>query len=100
MAPVVFLNGCHTLDTDPASWLTFVEAFSAFSAAGVVGTEIMIEQGMANEIGERFWERLLAGEAVGPALHKVRMTMLRKNNVLGLAYTAYCSAELRLRNAS
>ncbi|MHC8419064.1 hypothetical protein ACH121_04440 [Streptomyces sp. NB004] len=100
VAPVVFLNGCHTLDTDPASWLTFVEAFSAFSAAGVVGTEIMIEQGMANEIGERFWERLLAGEAVGPALHKVRMTMLRKNNVLGLAYTAYCSAELRLRNVS
>ncbi|NED81153.1 hypothetical protein G3I76_13785 [Streptomyces sp. SID11233] len=100
VAPLVFLNGCHTLDSDPASWLTFVEAFSAFSAAGVVGTEIMIEQGLANEIGEQFWEQLLLGEAVGPALHKVRMTLLRKGNALGLAYTAYCSAALRLRVAA
>ncbi|MES4889608.1 CHAT domain-containing protein [Streptomyces sp. NPDC096012] len=98
-APLVFLNGCHTVDSDPASWLTLVEAFSGFSASGVVGTEISVDQELANEIGERFWALLLAGEAVGPALHRVRMALLRKGNALGLAYTAYCSAALRLRAA-
>ncbi|MFI9113920.1 CHAT domain-containing protein [Streptomyces venezuelae] len=97
LAPLVFLNGCHTADRDPASWLGFVDTFTELHASGVIGTEITVQQALAGECAELFWESLLAGQEVGPALHRVRMELLRKGNVLGLAYTAYCSAALRLR---
>ncbi|WP_369147857.1 CHAT domain-containing protein [Streptomyces sp. R44] len=97
LAPLVFLNGCHTADRDPASWLGFVDTFTELHASGVIGTEITVDQALASEFAELFWEALLAGQEVGPALHGVRMRLLRKGNVLGLAYTAYCSAALRLR---
>ncbi|MFB6784167.1 CHAT domain-containing protein [Streptomyces sp. NPDC056352] len=98
IAPLVFLNGCHTADHDPGAWLGFVDTFAGLHASGVIGTEITVHQALAGEFAERFWELLLAGEEVGAALHRVRMELLRKGNVLGLAYTAYCSAALRLRN--
>lgn len=97
-APLVFLNGCHTADHDPSAWLGFVDTFTGLHASGVIGTEITVDQGLASEFAEGFWKLLLAGEEVGPALHRVRMELLRKGNVLGLAYTAYCSAALRLRS--
>ncbi|WP_055602220.1 CHAT domain-containing protein [Streptomyces aureus] len=100
VAPLVFLNGCHTADHDARSWLPFVTAFAGLQAAGVVGTEITVEQGLAGRFAERFWELLLAGRDVGSALHQVRMELLAQGNVLGLAYTAYCSAALRLSFAS
>ncbi|WP_245234702.1 CHAT domain-containing protein [Streptomyces flavochromogenes] len=100
VAPLVFLNGCHTADHDARSWLPFVTAFAGLQAAGVVGTEITVEQGLAGRFAERFWELLLAGHDVGSALHQVRMELLGQGNVLGLAYTAYCSAALRLSFAS
>ncbi|WP_333774499.1 CHAT domain-containing protein [Streptomyces sp. IBSBF 3136] len=95
--PLIFLNGCHTADIDPTTWLGFVDAFSGLYASGTVGTEISVEQALATEVAERFWQHFLAGENVGTALHRVRTGLLRKGNVLGLAYTAYCSNSLRLR---
>ncbi|WP_329286143.1 CHAT domain-containing protein [Streptomyces sp. NBC_00691] len=100
VAPLVFLNGCHTADHDARSWLPFVTAFAGLQASGVIGTEITVEQGLAGRFAERFWELLLAGSDVGRALHQVRMELLGQGNVLGLAYTAYCSAALRLSSAS
>lgn len=95
--PLVFLNGCHTVDRVPSTWLSYVDVFTVLDAAGVVGTEISVSQSLANEVAERFWGRFLGGETVGQALHQTRLDLLRKGNVLGLAYTAYCSNELRLR---
>lgn len=95
--PLVFMNGCHTADIDPMTWLGFVDAFSGLYAAGTVGTEIAVEQALATEVAEEFWRHFVAGEGVGTALHRVRMALLGKGNVLGLAYTAYCSNSLRLR---
>nr|WSZ13514.1 CHAT domain-containing protein [Streptomyces canus] len=95
--PLVFLNGCHTTDIDPATWLGFVDAFSGLYASGTVGTEIAVEQAFATEVAEGFWRHFVSGASVGTALHRVRMALLRKGNVLGLAYTAYCSNSLRLR---
>lgn len=95
--PLVFLNGCHTADIDPTTWLGFVDAFSGLYASGTVGTEIAVEQAFATEVAEKFWRHFVAGESVGTALHRVRTALLRKGNVLGLAYTAYCSNSLRLR---
>ncbi|MEU2234495.1 CHAT domain-containing protein [Streptomyces vietnamensis] len=98
LAPLVFLNGCHTADRDPSSWLGFVDTFTELHASGVIGTEITMDQALAGEFAERFWAALLDGEEVGAAMHRVRIELLRKGNVLGLAYTAYCSAALRLRS--
>ncbi|MDF9811474.1 CHAT domain-containing protein [Streptomyces sp. SPB162] len=96
-SPLVFLNGCHTANSEPATWLSFVDAFSGLAAAGVIGTEISVEQALAAEVAERFWQYFLDSQPVGDALHRVRMELLRKGNVLGLAYTAYCSNGLRMR---
>lgn len=98
-APLVFLNGCHTADDTPSTWLSFVDVFCDLSASGVVGTEISVSQRFANEVAQLFWSRFLDGATVGTALRQVRTELLRKGNLLGLAYTAYCSAELQLAKA-
>ncbi|MGW0084116.1 CHAT domain-containing protein [Streptomyces sp. NPDC003393] len=95
-APLVFLNGCHTTDDTPGTWLTFVDVFSSLGASGVIGTEISVGQNFAGEVAQSFWRHFLAGLTVGESLHRVRAELLCKGNLLGLAYTAYCCADLRL----
>ncbi|WP_316742920.1 CHAT domain-containing protein [Streptomyces sp. MK7] len=95
-APLVFLNGCHTTDDTPGTWLTFVDVFSSLGASGVIGTEISVGQNFAGEVAQSFWRHFLAGLTVGESLHRVRAELLGKGNLLGLAYTAYCCADLRL----
>ncbi|MER6069548.1 CHAT domain-containing protein [Streptomyces sp. NPDC001817] len=95
-APLVFLNGCHTTDDTPGTWLTFVDVFSNLGASGVIGTEISVGQNFASEVAQSFWRHFLEGLTVGESLHRVRAELLGKGNLLGLAYTAYCCADLRL----
>ncbi|MGW0750223.1 CHAT domain-containing protein [Streptomyces sp. NPDC002587] len=95
-APLVFLNGCHTADDTPGTWLTFVDVFSSLGASGVIGTEISVGQNFAGEVAQSFWRHFLEGLTVGESLHRVRAELLGKGNLLGLAYTAYCCADLRL----
>jgi hypothetical protein len=76
--------------------LSFVDSFSAACAAGVIGTEIALEQRLASEVAERFFAHFRANEGVGDAMQATRIELLRKGNLLGLAYTPYCSAALRL----
>ncbi|MFJ9740657.1 CHAT domain-containing protein [Streptomyces sp. NPDC101166] len=96
-SPLVFLNGCHTVDSGPATWLSYADAFTDLHASGVVGTEISVAQTLASEVAELFWQALLEGRSVGSALHSARTALLGKGNLLGLAYTAYCSSSLTLR---
>jgi len=96
-APLVFINGCHTADTTPQSLVNFVDTFSAsLNAAGVIGTEITLHQLVANEVGQTFLNTFQRGVTVGRALRQARGELLRKGNLLGLVYTAYCSADLQL----
>jgi hypothetical protein len=62
----------------------------------VVGTEIPIHEYLANTFGEFFLTRLLRGEPVGRIIHDFRLELLRKRNVLGLAYVPYCYADLHI----
>jgi hypothetical protein len=96
--PLVFLNGCHTTDLLPQTPVNFVDTFSQVGASGVVGTEISLVQGMASEAGEVFFGHLAGTPqmGVGEALRRTRVHFLGKGNMLGLAYTAYCHAELAL----
>jgi hypothetical protein len=96
--PLIVLNGCHTAELTTATLSSFVDAFAnRAGAAGVIGTEITIEQGMAGWAIEQLLRLLVDGASAGQALRALRWQMINRGNVLGLAYTLYCVAGLRLR---
>ncbi|MBO3752521.1 hypothetical protein J5X84_41240 [Streptosporangiaceae bacterium NEAU-GS5] len=97
-SPLVFINSCHSVEITPGSLTQFVDAFSGIYAAGVIGVETVVTQSLASTIAERFWVSFGAGRTVGEALTDVKLTLLGEGSLLGLAYTAYCSANLRLAN--
>ena len=99
-APLVFINGCHTVDITPRTLVQFVDAFADVYAAGVIGTEITLHQRVAGEAAERLWRGLAVGDPVGVAMRAMRLGLLTKGNLMGLAYTAYCSADLFLNDAA
>jgi hypothetical protein len=94
----VILNGCHTTEATSGTLNTFVSAFADHAAAsGVVGTEIIMEQGLAGWAMELMLAALARGATVGNAIREVRWAMLRRGNIMGFAYTPYCLADLALR---
>ncbi|GAB2553495.1 Hsp70 family protein [Nocardia heshunensis] len=96
--PLVFVNGCHTLDVTPDSVTDLVAGFSRIGASGVIGTETTVHQNLAAEAGEIFWRAIVLDQSsAGESLRKLRHSLLAKGNLLGLAYTAYCATELRIR---
>jgi hypothetical protein len=95
-SPLVFINGCRTAGITLDSWLDFVSAFVQMYASGVIGTEIPIRETLARKAAEHIWSSLNQRSTVGEALHSLRIHLLRDNNLLGLAYSAYCSAHLRM----
>ncbi|MFD3480488.1 hypothetical protein [Streptomyces sp. NPDC058695] len=95
--PLIILNGCHTLELTPQSPVNFVDGFSTAHASGVIGTEITVIQSLAGEVTERILRHFAVGDiGMGEAVRRMRHDLLAKGNLLGLAYTAYCSADLRL----
>ncbi|MGW3060197.1 hypothetical protein ACWC98_30275 [Streptomyces goshikiensis] len=97
-APLVVINGCHTAEISPEALVSFVDAFTHASSAGVIGTEVMLHQKVAAEAAERFFGHFADPEGLdaGEAIRRMRLDLLGKGNVMGLAYTPYCSAELHL----
>jgi hypothetical protein len=95
-SPLVFINGCHTAELSPELLTNFVDTFSMVRAGGVIGTEIAVDQALAAEVAETFFRSFARNETVGKAIRLTRLELLRKGNLLGLCYTPYCLAELRL----
>lgn len=94
--PLVFMNGCHTID--PMGALNFIEPLVQLSrCAGVIGTEITIYEEMATVFAEEFFRRFLGGEAVGMAVRNARLKLLEEGNPLGLVYIPYAIAGLSLK---
>jgi hypothetical protein len=94
--PLVFINGCHTVDLSPDDLLNFVTVFAWCSAAGVIGTEIAIPESLAREFGRGFIAKFAKGETVGSIFEELRLSLLTKWNVLGLCYTSYCHGNLHM----
>jgi hypothetical protein len=93
--PLVFMNGCHTVD--PLAALDFIEPLVRLSkCAGVIGTEITLYEEMAKTFGEEFFRRFVGGETVGMAVRNARLKLLKEWNPLGLVYIPYVIAGLRL----
>jgi CHAT domain-containing protein len=95
--PLVVLNGCHTGERLPETLTDFASAFvESTGAAGVLATEVAMERRLACYLMDVFVAAWGEGRGVGAALRSMRWEMLRRGNVMGLAYSPYCDADLRL----
>jgi len=96
--PLVVINGCHTVETLSGSLSDFVVAFTSWAGgAGVIGTEVTVDQSIAAWAMELFLDAVRT-RPVGEALRTTRWAMFGRGNVMGLAYTPYCLATLVLRD--
>jgi hypothetical protein len=95
--PLVVLNGCHTGERLPETLTDFAAAFvQSTGAAGVLATEVTMEQRLAAYAMSAFVAAWGEGVGVGAALRRMRWHLLSRGNVMGLAYSPYCDADLRL----
>jgi hypothetical protein len=94
--PFVFINGCRTVGVGPDDLLSFNKVFAKAQASGLLGTEIAVPEQLAQDVAGGFFRRFAGGMAVGEAVRQVRLDLLVRCNPLGLAYTPYCMAALRL----
>jgi hypothetical protein len=98
--PLVFLNGCRTAGFRPDALSPFISRLvEDRQASGVMGTEIPVFEPLAAELALLFFERFLGGQSAGDALLEARRILLSRRNPLGLVYTLYAAADLRLRPA-
>lgn len=94
--PLVFINGCHTVEFTPEALSNFLPEFGAAGASGIIGTEVTVFEPLAVEFGQGLIQAFLNGEPMGKAVQRLRWGLLLKRNVLGLVYTPYCYADLKL----
>jgi hypothetical protein len=95
--PLIFINACHSLGISPDTLVSYLDAFvGAAHAAGVIGTEVRVNQQLAMDVATRFFEQFFRGETVGDALHAIRLDLLAHGNLFGLVYTPYCWTDLRI----
>ena len=96
--PLIFINACHSVDIEPDSLVSLLRSFvGRAGAAGVIGTEVRVNQSLAIKVAEIFFDEFVnKGTAVSQALHKIQLHFLSKGNLFGLMYTPYCSADLKL----
>ena len=57
--PLIFINACHSIDINPDSLVTYLDAFIGTGhASGVIGTEVRVDQTLAMEAAKEFFEIL------------------------------------------
>jgi hypothetical protein len=98
-APLVFLNMCESAQVLPSLSGGFIPFFIQRGARGVIGTECPMTSTFAHPFAQEFFQRLLKGQAVGDILWQLRREFLDKGNPLGFAYTLYCDADTKLKDA-
>jgi HEAT repeat protein len=94
--PVVFLNMCESVQITPSLSDSFVHFFLDRGACTVIGTECPMTVEFARPFAESFITGVLEGQPVGKALLAARRQFLERLNPLGLAYTLYGSAMVRV----
>jgi hypothetical protein len=102
MRPLVFLNGCGTTVITPQGMHDLVSTLQQeCGAAGVVGTEITVFENTAVMFAEAFHQAFVVErQDIGEATRRARLRLLGEGNPLGLVYTPFASAGLRLVPAS
>lgn len=96
---LVFLNMCESAQVLPSLSGGFIPFFIQRGVRGVIGTECPITSTFAHPFSQAFFRRFLRGQAVGHIFWELRREFLEQGNPLGLAYTLYCDANLKLKEA-
>ena len=95
--PLVLLNGCSTVAPGADHAFPLTPRLLWAGAAGVVGTEVDVREGLACRFADTLLPALLGdGHTVGWAMTAARRAVLRDGSALGLAYTALAPADLNL----
>jgi len=96
--PLVFINGCRSLGLEPKQAIEFVSGFIQVArAAAVVGTEITVFEPLAQAFAEDCLKRFLVGsKTLGESVRNARLALLKALNPLGLVYTPFAVANLRM----
>ena len=97
--PLIFVNGCHTVNVEPENAVDLVSGFiETAGASAVVGTEITVFEQLATEFGESFLsEFLVQRNELGRTIRNARLRLLSNSlNPLGLAYVPFGLADLRI----
>jgi hypothetical protein len=100
--PLVFLNMCQGAQIDSPFYRAFAETFLAKDASAVIGPETDMPAIFAGQFACRFLDRFFAGGqfTVGSILFDLRRNFVDQfNNPLGLLYSLYRGADVRLENA-
>jgi hypothetical protein len=91
------MNGCSSIGFSPYAPSTFIKQFiQGRKAAAVIGTEVTVWEVLAAEFAVSFLAEFLGDKRAGEALLRARRALLSKDNPLGLVYTLYGSARLRI----
>jgi hypothetical protein len=100
--PVVFMNMCHSAALMPSMTSGLVRLFLSRSASAVIGTEAPMTSVFAHAFAEQFFANLLDNCDVGSALLRARRYFLNaeRRNPLGLAYSLYGRATIRIGKSS
>jgi hypothetical protein len=97
---IVFINGCHTVDLKPSDLSNIMAPFLKGQSSGIIGSEISVHTFLARQFAQEFFNRFIpnggSGQPVGQIIKDLRLELLAKFNPLGLVYTPYCSADLRM----
>lgn len=97
--PLVFINGCHTVNVEPEVAIDMVSGFfNVAGASAVLGTEITVFEPLAVNFSERFLKSFLIDRhSLGKAVKRTRLAILKEQlNPLGLAYLPFGLASLHL----
>jgi CHAT domain len=100
--PLVFINACESLAITPDDIVDYLDAFVGKGhAAGVIGTEVRVDQRLAMEMAETFFRQFLSrNTTLDAALHRTKVDFLASGNLIGLNYTPYALADLRVMVAA
>ncbi|MBU2666378.1 CHAT domain-containing protein [Actinoplanes bogorensis] len=98
--PLVFLNACRSIATEPEHASSFINALiRRAGASGMVGTEIITYERLAATFAEQVLNEFVThGRPIGEAMRTARLTLLSRGNPLGLIYTAYAPPHLAMRS--
>jgi hypothetical protein len=95
--PLIFINACHSIEINPDTLTNYLDTFvTEAHAAGVIGTEVKVNQHLAMEMADIFFDRFLQDDwSLDRAMHYGRTSFLAHGNLFGLAYSNYSRASLQ-----
>jgi hypothetical protein len=94
--PILFLNMCHSAALAPSITSGLVRLFLDRDAAAIIGTESPMTPTFAHAFANELLNNLFSGDDVGKALWRSRRHFLHIRNPLGLVYTLYGRATIKL----